>query len=308
MGVLGSFKSGGWAFMAGCVFPGLVMTSLASLLLLPALDEHALARSFMKQSLAEKTAVIAGASIFLGLFMSALRTSLYRALEGYSFRSESSRDRKRNRWAKKQEAVWDRYDKAKEAEASDRGFLLEECHSFPVESTDARPTRLGNVIAAFETYGWDRYRMDTVTLWPGLLASVSDDLRQTEEKARSGVDLFVNLLCLSALFAALSIATAVLAHAEYLLQGLSLAAVSLLSTVLWYRLSVAAAREWGLTVRAVVDMGRLPLASSLGLEIPDDLLGERDMWRSFGWLRKYPYDNTRPAQLEPYRAKRGSRH
>jgi hypothetical protein len=54
--------------------------------------------------------------------------------------------------------------------------------------------------------------------------------------------------------------------------GLSLLAI------LWYRIAVVATDDWAGAVRALVNLGRQPLASSLGLELPLTLARERTMW------------------------------
>ena len=48
--------------------------------------------------------------------------------------------------------------------------------------------------------------------------------------------------------------------------------------MLWYRLAVVATDEWAGAVRAMVNLGRHPLAAALGLTLPQKLDDERAMW------------------------------
>jgi hypothetical protein len=302
MGLMAAFSAGGWAILAGWIFPSLIATAIASFFLIPALEGYAAVDVLLQQSLAERTSVIAGVAVALGLLLSAVSKPLYRVLEGYSLLPGG----KRQQWilanTSKKKANWDGYEGAmKDGDLLKAGLLLGNCQTYPVDDNDVRPTRLANQIAAFETYGWNRYQLDVVTSWEGLVACGPAELRKTEERTRAGVDFFVSLIYLSLLLAILSTATALLSRSGYLIPGLVLAALSGLSTLLWYRLAVIAAGDWGGAVRAIIDLGRLPFAESLGFQVPHSLTAERDMWRKYNWLRKYPYDDERSADLEPYR-------
>lgn len=55
-------------------------------------------------------------------------------------------------------------------------------------------------------------------------------------------------------------------------------AVLLPLTLLWNRLAVVATDEWAGAVRAMVNLGRHPLAAALGLTVADRIEEERTMW------------------------------
>jgi hypothetical protein len=74
--------------------------------------------------------------------------------------------------------------------------------------------------------------------------------------------------------------------------------------VLSYLLAVVATDEWAATVRAQVDLGRIPVAAAFGLRIPDDLEEERRMWSYVNLFVSVPYAHTGAATawLNTYRA------
>jgi hypothetical protein len=84
-------------------------------------------------------------------------------------------------------------------------------------------------------------------------------------------------------------------------QLLVVGVVCLLLVPAWYQAAVTATADWRSSVQALVNVGRKPLAEALGLELPQDLALERDMWRKVGWLTKYRYNDQLASELQPYR-------
>src|SRR5437879_6545061 len=68
---------------------------------------------------------------------------------------------------------------------------------------------------------------------------------------------------------------------------------------LWCRVALAATDEWAAAVRALVNVGRKPLAESLGLALPSSLEGERAMWALVTELSRLRY-HERAAALDAY--------
>ncbi|MCZ4095342.1 MULTISPECIES: hypothetical protein [Streptomyces] len=64
---------------------------------------------------------------------------------------------------------------------------------------------------------------------------------------------------------------------------------------------MVAVDEWAAAVRALVNVGRKPLAESLGLAPPSGLEAERTMWGLVTKLSRLPC-NERRAALDPYRS------
>jgi hypothetical protein len=69
---------------------------------------------------------------------------------------------------------------------------------------------------------------------------------------------------------------------------------------LWYRAAVITTDDWAAAVRAMVNVGRVPLAQALGLRLPDGLADERTMWTLSSQLTRLAYDD-RATQLDKYR-------
>jgi hypothetical protein len=71
---------------------------------------------------------------------------------------------------------------------------------FPSSVEDVMPTRLGNVIRSAELYSWERYRLDSVVVWPRLETTFENGLPDPVLDARTSVDLMVTLSAFSVLF------------------------------------------------------------------------------------------------------------
>lgn len=74
-----------------------------------------------------------------------------------------------------------------------------------------------------------------------------------------------------------------------------------LLAVVWYRVSVVATDDWAGSVRAMVNLGRQPLAASMGLELPKAITDERIMWRLAVEFVRNPYTPEMTA-LDQFRA------
>jgi hypothetical protein len=58
---------------------------------------------------------------------------------------------------------------------------------------------------------------------------------------------------------------------------------------------------WDSAVRALVHLGRHPLASAYGLVVPDSIDAERNMWQLLAAFSVYPYDPAWSDQLDVHR-------
>ena len=61
----------------------------------------------------------------------------------------------------------------------------------------------------------------------------------------------------------------------------------------WYRLALITTDDWAFAVRALVNLGRKPVAEGVGLCLPKELEREREMWR------RYSRIGTATLQPEP---------
>lgn len=183
--------------------------------------------------------------------------------------------------------------------AAQRGILREKLARFPVDDAQILPTRLGNAIRRFEAYGYDRFRLDTQILWNELTGTAPEPIRRQADLARASVDFFIALLAGHAVV--ISAAVAVMATTGDRLTPLTATAVTLGCLMpVWYRCAVTATDEWAAAVRALVNVGRGPLAQGLGLVLPATLSDERAMWLLVAKLSRLPYDD-KAAALNAYR-------
>ena len=180
--------------------------------------------------------------------------------------------------------------------------LLEERLSrFPGSDEQVNATRLGNAIRRFEEYGYDRFCFDSQVLWQELYAVVPEPVRKQTEDARANVDFFVCLLYGHLMVAAAALVDFTVApHAKPFPQLATIIGLPALA-VIWYRVSVVATDDWAGSVRAMVNLGRQPLAAAIGLKLPKTIIEERGMWSLVVEFIRDPY-TTDMAALDEFRA------
>lgn len=163
-------------------------------------------------------------------------------------------------------------------------MIYEELSRFPLEREEIAPTRLGNALRSFETYGATRYNLDSQTLWTELCSVVPKYLQDELDRSRATVDFFIALFYLTILFA---LATLILAGVpSFKPQLIFIAIPALLLPPFWYRMAVVSSSYWSTTVQALVNLGRKKLAEEMGLQMPATLEEERKMW---GLLTSFVY-------------------
>ena len=182
---------------------------------------------------------------------------------------------------------------------SQLGLLREQIRRYPVDDNQVAPTRLGNAVRRLEEYGYDRFRLDSQTLWYELFSTASEQTRKQVDQARTTMDFLVCLL-----YGHLVVAVGAVA-ALFVTDGrvVTLTVLALCLTLLswfWYRIAVVSTDDWAAATRAMVNVGRTSLAAELGLQLPADLTAERDMWGKVSRLAARPYD-SRSAEIDVYR-------
>lgn len=128
-----------------------------------------------------------------------------------------------------------------------------------------------------------------------------ESLTKAVDRTSAGVDFFVCLVYLTPALGLSAAATLVTAPADARVLLVVTAVAALGVAPLLYRAAVTATDAWSAAVRAVVDVGRVPLAEALGLVLPDRLADERTMWQTVGWLVTFHYDPRAATALDPYR-------
>jgi hypothetical protein len=330
-----SILGGGWSLVAGWILPTALNVFLFGIFVLPSLHGISLADDLSRASAGQRSLVALAASVVIGLTLSALQVPLYRVLEGYLFwpqwLASKSRARQvhakelmasRREWlrlrALEAKGTLTREDQQKrEALTADprllrlakrdeartkvqRALLAERLRRYPIDDGQIAPTRLGNAIRRHEEYGYQRYRLDSQALWYELTAVAPKELTQQVDAARTGVDFFVCLLygnLFVALIALMSLSDSNVHFLTLLIASAVLAAISFL----WYQLAVVTTDDWALAVRALVDVGRKPLAAALSLNLPQELSREREMWNRYCRSVRRPYDKEHPPDLDEFR-------
>lgn len=162
------------------------------------------------------------------------------------------------------------------------------------------PTRLGNIMRAYEVYSHVVYGLDAIPAWPRLAMVLPERARTRIQEARAPMDFALNLLAGSMLV--------VVAYVLCALATLSLPVfwMPLLAAVLawasWFLLH-ASARQWGEQVKSAFDLHRHVLARSLDLELPPTLAAERRMWMAVSRMMIYR-TAAGAAALDEFRRKR----
>jgi hypothetical protein len=223
-------------------------------------------------------------AIAIAISLNAIQNQLYRVLEGYVLQSF---------WeSRKQKHILRKHrlkSTAEEKRGLERALWLERAERYPANDSEVAPTRFGNAIRSFETYGEDRFRLDSQLLWSELVAVLPESVGNAVDRARAPVDFFVCLTYLFAVLGVTAMATSIFGHED----RLQLAAVGLgccLLTVLTYHIAVISTDHWSSTVKALVNLGRKPLAEALGLRLPSNLDDEREMWRLVNRLVAREFD------------------
>ena len=277
--------------------------ALFGVLVLPSMGEWTAFMPLASASTTTKGLILLVASIVIGLTMSTMSTPLYRILEGYAFWPTDWQQKRIKHHQSRRKNLRDAVTKGqKEAGSSAvmNALALEKFSRYPDADDQVAPTMLGNAIRRFEYYSYDRYQLDSQTCWYHLRGVTEESLSKEVDNARSGVDFFVCLLYVLILLAFTAVAAMFTPSPSWLRLGIA-AGLGGAGADGSYYAAVKATDAWSSSVKAMVDVGRIPLAKSLGLQMPAKLEEERDMWEKVGWLQGFAYDPQAAAEVDPYR-------
>jgi len=156
---------------------------------------------------------------------------------------------------------------------------------FPGSEQFVTPTALGNVIVAFEHYSNTQYGMDSVTLWPHLIAVIDARYAAVVDDAKASLDFFINSSFLTAVLA-LEHAGVELYKTDHSSWASGVPAcvvgVGLLAFLSFfcYRCSIDSAVGWGIHVKAAFDLYRHELLGKLGYSSAGSITQQVELWRS----------------------------
>ncbi|GAA0984237.1 hypothetical protein GCM10009555_057570 [Acrocarpospora macrocephala] len=331
-GVLG----GAWALLVGWILPTALNVGLFVIAVAPSLRHTGPVEKLWPAASGSAALLLLAASVLLGLVLSALQNLLYRMLEGYLlwpsrlYRLGCAR-RTRAKQNLQDRLTVLRLERRQRSEgslppdlaarlaelsadpemtrvlakdrlrsATQRALLREKLARYPISDEQMAPTRLGNAIRRLEEYGYDRYRLDTQVMWNELTGVSPEQVRKQVDLARANVDFFIALLAGHVIVIVAAAATLAAAGSDPTVLLITIVGLSALLP-LWYLAAVSSTDEWAASVRALVNVGRKPLAESLGLKLPVDLAAERTMWDLVTKLSRIPY-HERAAALDQFRA------
>jgi hypothetical protein len=240
------------------------------------------------------TLVFAFSVVVLAVTFAYASLPIYRILEGYSLPGFLRRPllrRQLRRFATVREAER-RYAATGKMPP---GTGIEDFRRFPENRGAVRATSLGNALAAMESWGSERYNLDTLLMWHELYGVSRDNVRRDTDEGRAPVDFFVSSIAHMALLFAGSIVIAALMP-QARIRALVIAVVALLVIPASYRLAVKNMIDWAQSVKAMVNLGRADLADALGLRIPPELQRERRMWLLHYWA----VEQNQPRYVERY--------
>lgn len=179
---------------------------------------------------------------------------------------------------------------------------LRRVNELPGEESLVLPTRLGNVIRSFEEYPRVQYGIDSIALWPHLMAVIAQDEAAAIDNEKVSFDFMLNC---SFLLSVLGYATVAAGLLHYLpldpwwaVPWSWLAGVAALIGLAWlfYLGAIHRAEGWGSTVRASFEVNRWTLLARLGYDVgPISLHSERELWLSVSQQILYRDDPTGPA-------------
>ncbi len=259
-----------WGKLYAWALPGALTLGAYWLFVYPNTE---LAHSWLKSvSAPERGGLFVGLSAAIAFSLGTFSTHLYRILEGDllwpKWLQDRCKERQRQRKRKLQQAL--------SGSGWTRSLALERLGRYPLRDEQIFPTRFGNAIRSFETYGRTRFNLDLQTLWYELCAVAPKYIQTEIDWAKSSVDFFVASIYLSA---TLGLATFMIAAIEGFKLSILLICISaFFVTLLCHWLAVRSTDEWSSTVQALVNVARPKLADQLALQLPGSLEEEKVMW------------------------------
>lgn len=220
---------------------------------------------------------------------------IYRILEGYHLPMPidhrwTLRQRRRHARLISKKAVLERTQAGRQSKAY--GLVIEILGLYPESPDRIMPTRLGNALRTLEGYALDRYGMDSQQFWYELVGTADERVVREMEEMRAQVDIFVAGVSVSLLLTLASLGVAGVSNDR--IPPFLLAIGSIAVAPVAYRGAVRNMKDWANSVRALVNLGRLKVADSLGLLMPWRIEDEITMWRAMSAFAHYRDPAWRP--------------
>ncbi len=155
---------------------------------------------------------------------------------------------------------------------------------YPERHLRLQPTAFGNVVRAFEAYPRIVYHMDSLSVWPRLLAILPKAVIQRLDEAKGVMDFWLNLWVLS-LILLVEYALINLFSLQIHWEWLPVLLIALALHSAWQ--ARMAAVDWGHHVKAAFDVYRHELRRQCGYGAPRSPSAERVFWAKFSETAMY---------------------
>lgn len=279
------------SFKLAAIVPAFVFLLLNQVVILPLLPGTDVIADFLMWSISYKFTLLTVLAFLLGYTLTILNIPLIRLFEGYPWCNTWYGQRLIKRKLLQKQTL--QIELAKHmlaeiaAEASDQQndnsiryelIKLQLSEQFPEDDTFTLPTSLGNTIAAFEDYPFQRYSIDTITIWPRLVPILSAKQYSVFiEREKAALDFMINF---SFLFTILSIEVTYISllYSPNIYASLRIGGVFFLFALICYRIAVVAAGSWGMTVKVAFDLHRYSLLDALKIDIAKLYGIEKNAW------------------------------
>jgi hypothetical protein len=226
--------------------------------------------------------IIVGSSIFLQPLVSYVGGVLqgkadWGLLRTLAIRKRWRYERKRHVLVKRLDAYYN--DQSKHWNPDELEGLANQIRRFP-QRQKAKPTLLGNIIAAAEEDAGGRYGLDTSVVLPRLEPVLQSKVAEALNAARDDLNFAVRFVVIL-LLAALSSFALILQYPPWYIIPI----VSLILAWLSYRNAIAAAVRYGEALRVAFDLDRFRFYAAIHVPLPNDDVEERHVGQKIvEWL------------------------
>jgi hypothetical protein len=282
-------KSFAQSFLVGHLLPAILFVAFAKFVVGYS-ESQGLIVFFEHLSKAENLADLGIFGVILGLLLSTINRELIRFFEGYGalnpfrllFLIPHARVNERLRFQRLDSRIDELSDQAENPQAGketlfDLGALqVRFAGEFPESERLVLPTRFGNTIRAFERYSDVAYNFEAIEGTNRLSPFVEEAMRSEISWVKSKVDFWVNI---SVLLVASAILWAAIVRAPVACTVPIALPIGLAAAYVPIILARHAAFEWGVNVKASIDLALPKLAETLGYEIPIEAEKQQQFWR-----------------------------
>lgn len=256
--------------------PSAISVGILVVVVIPSLPQNSLLPTIVDRSSTSLAAAVASLTFSVLIFAVVtgyLSQAAYRLLEGYHLPRRLERRlmrRQLRRW-------WILRQCAERTGATTAriGLRAESRARYPDRRADVMPTRLGNTLKAGETYSRNRWNFDAISLWYELIAVAPSVLHRELEDARSAMDFFASSIVQ---FSLLSVLCFGLSWQATNLVPLWVALGALALIPLAYAALIGRVDTYKDAIRALVNVGRGPLAQHFAYVLPTNIDEERFFW------------------------------